>query len=357
MAQNRSKLTEKVVKGSFHQGDTSVFGQNSVGRQCVANCVIAGLYNSIVLVSNWTTHNLDNILWSGDKLYKSMSKTNSLLQVHDIGPQITASEFFGRIRIDKADNNIGSTLEKATFSVIQENKTDQYILCIGNEKGGAASLFISKQHCYIFDPHSRNSCGLPIDGGTSILASFKSRQNMISHIHVIKSVSQDSRQNPIDLYSMCVVSFNQVNIQMESYFIDQKYQYLKSKPLAKDAEKQKTFEYENYQMNNKKDSCKQGIAKHKNTQRWKSVPEKMKSECSQSEKSQNQTTEYQEKTHNKKSLRKQDISKEIKLKDRERKCKCRKNIQKIGLSKKDNKSLKKKVQLGRGKVKMNYVLL
>ena len=112
MAQNRSKLIEKVVKGSFHQGDTSVFGQNSVGRQCVANCVIAGLYNSIVLVSNWTTHNLDNILLSGDKLYKSISKTNPLLQVHDIGPQITAfentydfhigHEFFGRIRKDKA---------------------------------------------------------------------------------------------------------------------------------------------------------------------------------------------------------------------------------------------------------------
>ena len=107
MAQSRSKFIENVVKGSFHQGDTSVFGQNSVGRQCVANCVIAGLYNSIVLVSNWTSHNLDNILWCGDKLYKSISKTNSLLQVHDIGPQITAfentydfhigCEFFGKI--------------------------------------------------------------------------------------------------------------------------------------------------------------------------------------------------------------------------------------------------------------------
>ena len=227
MAQSRSKLIEKVVKGSFHQGDTSVFGQNSVGRQCVANCVIAGLYNSIVLVSNWTTHNLDNILWSGDKLYKSISKTNSLLQVHNISPQITAFEntydihighkFFGRIRKDKADNNTGSTLEKATFSVIQENTTDRYILCIGNEKHGAASLlFISKKHCYIFGPHSRNSCGLPIDGGTSILASFKSRQNMISHIRVINSVSEDSRQNPMNLYSMCVVSFNQVNIQCKA---------------------------------------------------------------------------------------------------------------------------------------------
>ena len=207
----------------------------------------------------------------------------------------------GRIRKDKADNNIGSTLEQATFSVIQENKTDQYILCIDNEKGGAASLlFISKKHCYIFDPHSRNSCGLPIDGGTSILASFKSRQSMISHICVINSVSEDSRQNPMDLYSMCVVSFNQVNIQMQSYFIDQKYQYLKSKPLAKDAEKEKTFEYEKYQMNNKKGLLKQDIAKHKNTQKWKSAAEKRKSKYSQSEKSQNQTTEDQEKTRNKK---------------------------------------------------------
>ena len=312
MAQNRSKLIEKVVKGSFHQGDTSVFGQNSAGRQCVANCVIAGLYNFIVLVSNWTTHNLYNILWSGDKLYKSISKTNFLLQVHDIGPQITAfentydfhigHEFFGRIRKDKADNNIGSTLENATFSVIQQNKTDRYILCIGNEKGGTTSLlFISKKHCYIFDPHSRNSCGLPIDGGTSILASFKSRQNMISHIRVINSVSEDSRQNPMDLYSMCVVSFNQVNIQMQNYFIDQKYQYLKSKPLAKDAEKEKTFEYEKYQMNNKKGLLKEDIVKHKNTQKWKSAAEKRKSKYSQSEKFQNQTTENGKKIDNKKS--------------------------------------------------------
>ena len=156
MAQSRSKLIENVVKGSFHQGDTSIFGKNSVGRQCVANCVIAGLYNSIVLVSKWTSHNLNNILLCGDKLYKSISKTNSLLQVHDIGPQITAFEntydfhigrkFFGRIRKDKADNNIGSLLEKATFSIIQENKTNQFILCIGNEKGASASLlFISKK--------------------------------------------------------------------------------------------------------------------------------------------------------------------------------------------------------------------
>ena len=92
MAQSRSKLIENVVKGSFHQGDTSVFGQNSVGHQCDPNCVITALYNSIVLVSNWTSNSLDNILHCGDNLYQSTSKTNPLLQVQDIGPQITAFE-------------------------------------------------------------------------------------------------------------------------------------------------------------------------------------------------------------------------------------------------------------------------
>ena len=45
------------------------------------------------------------------------------------------------------------------------------------------------------------------------------------------------------------------------------------------------------------------------------------------------------KIDNKKSAWKQDIEKQIKLKDRERPCKHRKNIQKICLPKKDKKSL------------------
>ena len=49
MSQSRSELIENVVKGSFHQGDTSVFSANSVSSQCVPNCIIAGLYNSIDL--------------------------------------------------------------------------------------------------------------------------------------------------------------------------------------------------------------------------------------------------------------------------------------------------------------------
>ena len=60
------------------------------------------------------------------------------------------------------------------------------------------------------------------------------------------------------------------------------------------------------------------------------------------EKSQNQTTENGKKRDNKKSAWKQDIQKQIKLKERERQCKRRKNLQKICLPKKDKKSLCKR---------------
>ena len=69
----------------------------------------------------------------------------------------------------------------------------------------------------------------------------------------------------------------------------------------------------------------------------------------QSKKSQNQTTENDEKTDNKKSAWKRNIQKQIKLKDRERQCERRKNIQKICLSKKDSKSLKNESTPGKRK--------
>ena len=78
-------------------------------------------------MSRWSSDSLDKILWQGDKL-NSIKKTNDLLQVNNIGPQINAfkstynfhigHEFFRRIRRHQSDSHIGSTLENATFSVI-----------------------------------------------------------------------------------------------------------------------------------------------------------------------------------------------------------------------------------------------
>ena len=108
-----------------------------------------------------------------------------MLQVHDIGLHIAAfqstynfcigDKFFGRIKKDQVDNH-GLNVRNSTFSVICGKRKKEFmcILCVGNEKDGSASLFTS--NCYIFDPHSRNSYGLYLDSGTSILVSFKTRK-------------------------------------------------------------------------------------------------------------------------------------------------------------------------------------
>ena len=84
---------------------------------------------------------------------------------------------------------------------------------------------------------------------------------MILHIHLMNLLTHYSEESPTDLYSMCIVSFDVVNIQMQSYFDDQKYQFLKSQPLAKDFEKQKKTHNERCENGNKKCFLKRDIAK------------------------------------------------------------------------------------------------
>ena len=94
---------------------------------------------------------------------------------------------------------------------------------------------------------------------------------MILHIHLISSLTQCSEQTPTDLYSMCVVSFDVVNIQMQNYFDDQKYQFLRSQPLTKDFEKQKKYHNKRCQNGNNKCFCKRDAGKKNKTKQSKTM--------------------------------------------------------------------------------------
>ena len=146
----------------------------------------------------------------------------------------------------------------------------------------------------------------------------------------------------MDLYSMCVVFFNQVNIQIQSYFIDQKYQYLKSKPLAKDSEKQKSFEDVKYKKKTTKKVYTNEILQNKRIHKKGKVP--LTRGKVNILRVKNAKTKLQQirKIDNKQSLRKRDIAKKNKLEKREKQYESRKNIQKICVLKEDSKSLKTK---------------
>ena len=242
------KYFRNIVKGSFHQGNTSIFSANSVGKQCVPNCAIAALYTSMIPLYRWTSDTLDNILKCGDKLYNDIHCGNDFVQVHEIGKQITIhnnsyafqikDEYFGRIHNQCSLDTINMTLEKATSCLLQQYKKCQWIyciLCVGNQNGATASLLcLSKKNCYIFDPHSRNSCGKPVPNGTSVLMMFKTREKMISYLRNLYSVSKYATtiksEDPIDIYSMCHVDFHIINTTVHNYFLDQDYFTFCSRP-------------------------------------------------------------------------------------------------------------------------------
>ena len=242
------KYFRNIVKGSFHQGNTSIFSANSVGKQCVPNCAIAALYTSIIPLYRWTSDTLDNILKCGDKLYNDIHCGNDFVQVHEIGKEITIhnnsyafqikDEYFGRIHNQCSLDTINMTLEKATSCLLQQYKKCQWIhciLCVGNQNGATASLLcLSKKNCYIFDPHSRNSCGKPVPNGTSVLMMFKTREKMISYLRNLYSVSKYpatiKSEDPIDIYSMCHVDFHMINTTVHNYFLDQDYFAFCSRP-------------------------------------------------------------------------------------------------------------------------------
>lgn len=246
----------KVVKGSFHQGSISVFGRNSVGRQCVPNCIIAVVYTNIVPLQRWTTESLDKILYSGDHLYNITSKEHDFLQVNEIEKNICAfhqkftlnidEEFFGKIYHNTSD--VGSTLEYSLG--FMQNKSKLFkklifgIMVVGDTKGGASSLLcVSGRKCYVFDPHSCDSSGLTASNGTSVMLHFATLKNMVYYLRC--------KYNTYiaDLYNLTLVTCQPSESQLEMYFKDQKK---KSSQMENEKRKGREISNGNSQKNRKK---------------------------------------------------------------------------------------------------------
>ena len=61
----------KLVRGSYHQGNALIFGNNA-GYQCTAIALAALIFSSLFPVSEWRTHDADQILLYGNSLYSNV---------------------------------------------------------------------------------------------------------------------------------------------------------------------------------------------------------------------------------------------------------------------------------------------
>ena len=61
----------KSVAGSYHQGNALIFCSN-VGYHCTANALMALIFSSLFAVSEWRTHDIDQIVLYGDLLFSNV---------------------------------------------------------------------------------------------------------------------------------------------------------------------------------------------------------------------------------------------------------------------------------------------
>ena len=231
-----NKIIDILVKGSFHQGDLSIFSADSVGRQCIVNCVAAVSFAKLVPLYKWSSNNIDSILKCGDSIYKTVKTNHDFLHVSDVGSKISAfhqifnistnAEYYGSIE-KKSVDTFHTTLEKSTCTMIRKtsrnNKWIFGILCVGDIAGASASLpCLSSGYCYILDPHSCNSEGMSSQNGTAVLMRFK------CHKHVVDFIKKKFSRPSSDIFNLTEIAVDIYTEEVVTYLSDQKYQEMKN---------------------------------------------------------------------------------------------------------------------------------
>ena len=96
-------------------------------------------------------------------------------------------EMFGTL--GENEINVGTNLIDAIQLMVNKDIWTCGILCLGHMTSGSASaLLIHGNDHYIFDPHSRDSTGKPIKGGTSVLLHFYNVQECCVYIKQLGNI-------------------------------------------------------------------------------------------------------------------------------------------------------------------------
>ena len=195
-----NKKHKSTHKLSFHSGIiSSRYSQSSVifqgpgqGFQCVANCILSLIYHTHKNSTSWASSDIKNILHSGNILYNSTGKVTTLL-VSDLPKYIKLYNFI--YHIQELNSLIGDIfVDNESFNSIAFSQLEHVIikhkyliLVIGDS---ALSIIYNNTSFYVFDPHKRNTYGLPDSNGGAIVLKFNCFKQLCLYIHELsKSLS------------------------------------------------------------------------------------------------------------------------------------------------------------------------
>ena len=162
---------------SCSQADLRFLG---AGNQCVTNSYQAMVFALKKSPANWLTVDLNAILDKGDKLYSEVGISGHLL-ITDI------PETHENIKMNIISANSGSLydgkVDKPYISLVQALE-DVKDFCFLTIKCYTVSI-IKSDNYYVFDPHSRDTDGMPHGDGSAVLTKHKTVNDLIEFLECL----------------------------------------------------------------------------------------------------------------------------------------------------------------------------
>ncbi|XP_041461895.1 uncharacterized protein LOC121413207 [Lytechinus variegatus] len=213
-----------VAQGTFHQGDMR-FG-DSAGKQCVANSLSALLYSKMKNANDWDNKDLDKILANGDELYRYIryyvAREQEYLLISDLLEHLEAyDELFeikrresipGLLEGDetKLEESISMPLKQALEQELSSDSDACFVTFSGN-----TFIVISSYDCFfIFDSHSRNTRGLLVDDGYSVVLQTPSWQGVYNHCMRLAKTLKCSSQTEYEEVRNIILSLGKLSLHI-----------------------------------------------------------------------------------------------------------------------------------------------
>ena len=172
---------EKVIQGSFHQGNPRF--ERTAGVQCACKSLFALCWLQVKTVSRWNKNDLNHVLTEGDLLYKSLNVVD-MLTADDLPRSIVMCniEFPGEFLELKTEIALLRNGEPfLRRSVPNTGDEFMFLLFMG---GFTTALMKHHNHFYLFDSHSRDSRRLSVVDATSVLMKFSDFFEVENYIQV-----------------------------------------------------------------------------------------------------------------------------------------------------------------------------
>ena len=188
----------KRVQGNFHQGDYKQFSYESVGVQCSCNALVM-LCKVNSIFHNLMPRHLDDVLRSGDNLYKITAKKleacdelardrtleNDQLPKTVVIEHCQYSVDYDTLRYGTLDDERESDFDtldveiNKSFTISQRN-----ILIFGGYMMALYKDIVTDQYLF-FDSHSRDRSGYPSPDGTAVARIFPDIDSLLKFLHVL----------------------------------------------------------------------------------------------------------------------------------------------------------------------------